>query len=500
MKAIIYSRYSAGSDQTYQSIEGQLRVCKNYIEANGWEYAGYYADEHISGRTDKRPQFQAMLDAAERHEFDVLVVYSADRFSRNRYHSIKYKQQLRDLGIKVAYAAENIPDGAEGILMEALMEGWAEYYSAELSRKIRRGMNESAQKCKATGGRRTFGYRTGPDKTYVIDEEEARAVRHVFKMVADGDTMASAQRWLNESGYLSTLGKPHTLNSVRNLLKNKRYLGYYIWDNVEIPDGLPAIVDQATFYAVQQRFDENKVVKPKNRVKYLLSGKLYCGKCGRPMSGISGTSMTGKTYAYYTCRSKDIRNIPKDELETLVAEQTATFFNSPSELSQLAGILYYYLAEKNASEEKYRVPKTRITDLRRQRDNLVDVIANTGNASLVARLDEVEAELFRLEKLAAEEEKRKPRTFTKEELELSLKTFLLDPEMSVHRIIDTFVKEVIIYEDRVLIIFNIQADPNDPGKQKQLEVPEFSELQHWWSKEKSGRTILIHQGFIGILV
>lgn len=505
MKAVIYTRYSAGPDQTVQSIEGQLRICRNYIENNGWEYGGYYADEHISGRTDRRPQFQAMMDAAERHEFNVLVVYSADRFSRNKFHSVSYKQKLKQLGIKIAYAAENIPDGPEGILLESLMEGWAEYYSEELSRKVKRGMDESARKCQATGGRRTFGYRTGPDKKYVVDEEEAEAVRHVFKMVADGDTMANAKRWLNESGYISTLGKPHTLNSVRNLLKNKRYIGYYIWDDVEIPGGLPAIVDPATFYAVQQRFEENRVVMPKNRVKYLLSGKLYCGKCGKPMSGVSGTSMTGKTYAYYTCRSKDIKNIPKEELEDLVAAQTAMFFNSPSEMSQLVDMLYYYLARKNASEVKYRVPKTRISELSRQRDNLVTVIANTGNASLVAKLDEVEAELFRLEKLRDEEEKKKPKTFTREELELSLQVFLdrvdrLDSEAADRRIIDALVKEVIIYEDRLAIIFNIQADPNEPEIQKQLEVPKFSELSHWWSKVKSARTIVEVQGYIGILI
>lgn len=505
MRAAIYTRYSAGPDQTVQSIEGQLRICKNHIKNNGWEYVGYYADEHISGRTDQRPQFQEMMNAAERHEFDVLVVYSADRFSRNKFHSVSYKQKLRQLGIKISYAAENIPDGPEGILLESLMEGWAEYYSEELSRKVKRGMDESARKCKATGGRRTFGYRTGPDKTYVIDEEEAKAVRHVFKMIAEGDTIANAQRWLNESGYVSTLGKPHTFNSIRSLLTNKRYIGCYIWDNIEIPNGIPAIVDKMTFYEVQQRFQENKTIMPKNRIKYLLSGKLYCGKCGKPMSGASGTSKTGKAYAYYRCRSKDIKNIPKEELESLVAEQTAAFFNSPSEMGQLVDMLYYYMIQKNAPERESRVPKMRISELKRQRDNLIKVVMETGNSSLVAKLDEVEAELFRLEKIDEEEKQKKRKAFTKEELELSLKVFLdrvdrINPEAADRRIIDALVKEVIIYEDKIVIIFNIQTDPDNPEKQKQLEVPEFSKLQVWWSKVKSGRTLVEVQGFIGILV
>lgn len=499
MKAVIYTRYSAGPDQTSQSIEGQLRVCKQYIESNGWEYAGYYADEHISGRTDKRPQFQAMMDAAERHEFDVLVVYSADRFSRSKFHAVSYKQRLKQIGIKIAYAAENIPEGPEGILLESLMEGWAEYYSEELSRKVKRGMGESARKCKATGGRRTFGYRTTANKTYVIDEEEAVAVKQVFKMVADGDTMTNAQKWLNSHGYVSTLGKPYTLNAVSTMLRNKRYIGYYKWDNIEIPNGIPAIIDRSTFRAVQARLGENKRIKPKNRIKYALSGKLYCGRCGMPMTGASGTSHTGRSYAYYRCKSKDTKNIPKEDLEIFVAKQTSMFFCSASEIDQLADMLYYYMQQKNARECESRVPKTRISDLRKQRDNLINVIADTGNASLVKRLDEVESELFKLEIIDQQEKHRK--TFSKEELKLSLQVFLSksDQTKSSVQIIDALVKEVIIYEDKCVIVFNIQAG-EDCAEQKQLEVPKFSELQPWWSKEESGRTIVLINDCVGILV
>lgn len=501
MRAVIYSRYSAGPEQTAQSIEGQLRVCENYIKNNGWEYLRYYADEHISGRTDKRPQFQAMMNAAERGEFDVLVVYSTDRFSRSKFDSISYKKKLRELGIRITYAAENIPDGPEGILLESLMEGWAEYYSEELSRKVKRGMSESARKGKSNGGRRTFGYRTGPNKDLVIDQNEAYAIRQVYKMVADGQTIQSAVSWLNDHGYTSTIGKSHTFNSVRKMLSNKRYLGYYIWDDIEIPDALPAIIDKTVFYEVQQRFEENKRVMPKNRVKFLLTGKLYCGICGKPMTGCSGTGKTGKTYAYYRCRSKDIRNIPKEELEELVAGQTSEFFSKGPELDQLAGMLYYYLARKNAPEEKYGLPKTRISDLKRQRDNLVSVIAQTANATLVQKLNEVEAELTRLEELQEQEKKRR-KTFTEEELRLSLEIFLdridrLDLEAADRRIIDALVKEVWVYEDRLEIIFNIQVGPDQPGQQKSLTISSSS-CDFGGAKKSLGELLIFENGYFGI--
>ena len=145
-KAVIYARYSAGSGQTDQSIEGQVRECKRYIKQNKMQLVDVYADRHITGRTDRRPEFQRMIGDAESDKFDTVVVYTTDRFSRSKYDSVVYKKQGKDLGIDIRYAAENIPEGPEGILLEALMEGWAQYYSEELSRKIRRGMHDTAKK------------------------------------------------------------------------------------------------------------------------------------------------------------------------------------------------------------------------------------------------------------------------------------------------------------------------------------------------------------------
>ena len=158
-KAVIYARYSAGSGQTDQSIEGQVRECKKYIKQNKLKLVDTYADRHITGRTDRRPEFQRMIDDAKSGAFEVVVVYTTDRFSRSKYDSVVYKKQLKDLGIEIRYAAINIPEGPEGILLEALMEGWAQYYSEELSRKVQRGMHDSAMKCRATGSTPPIGYR-----------------------------------------------------------------------------------------------------------------------------------------------------------------------------------------------------------------------------------------------------------------------------------------------------------------------------------------------------
>ena len=182
MNAVIYARYSAGPRQTEQSIEGQLRVCSDFCKQRGLTVVGTYCDRHISGKTDQRPEFQKLIADAKKKKFEAVVVYKTDRFARNKYDSAIYKRELKQNGIQIFYAAEAIPDGPEGIILESLMEGLAEYYSAELAQKIQRGMTESAMKCKSTGGTRVLGYYTDQDKHFQIDPEGAQIVQIIFDM------------------------------------------------------------------------------------------------------------------------------------------------------------------------------------------------------------------------------------------------------------------------------------------------------------------------------
>ncbi len=185
MQAYIYARYSS-ERQNEQSIEGQLRECRDYAESCGIDIVGEYVDRAISGKTDDRPDFQRMIADCARREVEAVIVYKTDRFSRNRYDSAVYKAQLKKCGVRVLYAKEPIPDGIEGILLESLLEGMAEYYSAELSQKLRRGIYDSALKCQVTGGNIALGYKIGEDKKFHIDEDGAAIVRKIFDLYADG--------------------------------------------------------------------------------------------------------------------------------------------------------------------------------------------------------------------------------------------------------------------------------------------------------------------------
>lgn len=168
MKAVIYARYSS-DNQREKSIEGQLRECKEYAEHNGITVLSTYIDRALSAKTDNRPEFQRMIKDSGKQLFDMVLVWKLDRFARNRYDSAHYKATLRKNGVKVVSATEAIAEDSTGILLESLLEGYAEFYSAELSEKVIRGLTENALKCKYNGGGLPIGYTIDNEQDFQID-------------------------------------------------------------------------------------------------------------------------------------------------------------------------------------------------------------------------------------------------------------------------------------------------------------------------------------------
>ena len=135
--AVIYARYSS-ENQREESIEGQLRECYEFARKNDISVVGEYIDRAFSAKTDRRPDFQRMIKDSTKRSFNLVIVWKLDRFARNRYDSAHYKTLLKKNGVKVMSATERISDGAEGILLESVLEGMAEYYSADLAEKVTR--------------------------------------------------------------------------------------------------------------------------------------------------------------------------------------------------------------------------------------------------------------------------------------------------------------------------------------------------------------------------
>ena len=266
MNVVIYARHSPGPKQNEHSIEGQLEVCYEFAKRNGYNVIGEYIDRDISGKTDNRPEFLKMIKDSERKQFQGVLVYQLDRFARNRYDSAIYKKKLKKNGVRVFSAKENISEDASGILMESVLEGMAEYYSVELSQKIKRGMKTNASKCYYNGGSVPLGFKlvtaetlTGHNnnkiekKKFAIDEETAPIVQKIFEKYSNGETMADIIRYLNEKNLKTSKGNEFNKNSLRKMLLNKKYIGVYSYNNKEVENGIPSIIDKDTFYKVRDK-------------------------------------------------------------------------------------------------------------------------------------------------------------------------------------------------------------------------------------------------------
>lgn len=278
MTAVIYARYSS-DNQREESIEGQIRECTAFAEKNGITILRHYIDRAFSAKTDNRPEFQNMIKDSSKKLFDAILVWKLDRFARNRYDSARYKATLKKNGVKVVSATENISDGAEGILLESMLEGMAEYYSADLSEKVIRGMTENALKCKYNGGGLTLGYTIDSEQYFQVDPVTAPFVLEAFKLYDEGSTMTEIRDILNERGVRNSKGLPLNYGNIQHMLSNRRYIGEYQYRDIIIPDGIPALVPKDLFGRVQQKLAKNKKAPARHKAEddYLLTTKLFCG-------------------------------------------------------------------------------------------------------------------------------------------------------------------------------------------------------------------------------
>ncbi len=261
--------------------------------------------------------------------FDMVIVWKLDRLARNRYDSARYKSTLKKNGVKVVSATEVISEGAEGIILESVLEGYAEYYSADLSEKVIRGMTDNALKCKYNGGSLPIGYVIDEERRFQINPLTAPFVLEAFKRYDEGATMTEVRDWLNEQGVTNTLGRSLNYNSVQLMLNNRRYIGEFRYRDVIIPDGIPAIVPQDLFDCVQEKMAKNKKAPARHKAEddYLLTTKLFCGHCGAYLCGEGGTGRS-RIYHYYKCVSVKKRKTCKKKpvkklwIEDLVVDET----------------------------------------------------------------------------------------------------------------------------------------------------------------------------------
>jgi len=413
MNIVIYARFSSHS-QTEQSIEGQLKECYAFAHRNGYTVVGEYIDRAISGTAaENRPEFLRMIADSSRKQFDAVLVYQLDRFARNRFDSATYKAKLRKNGVRVVSARENISEDASGILVEGVLESMAEYYSAELSQKIRRGMNINAEKCLSNGSNPGLGFRIMPDKSFEADPLTAPIVRRIFERYANGTTVTEIIDELNNQGVKTSNGGAFNKNSLHRMLHNKRYIGYYIYKGDETPDKMPRLIEDELFYKVQDILKKNKKAPARARAKeeYILTTKLFCGYCREMMTGYGGTSKTGRVHHYYICNSVKRKanckkkTVRKEYIEDLVVNECRKLLTDKN-IDTIAKEVVA-ICEADFDDSMVKQMRSKVRELDSAIENLWKALeSGQGADAIMERINQRTAERSKLEAQIMIDEKR----------------------------------------------------------------------------------------------
>lgn len=451
-RAVIYARFSSDM-QREESIDAQVRACTAYAKSKGYEIVDTYIDEAKSGReVTKRDAYKKMLDDASHKKFDIVIFHKIDRNSRNEVDYYITKAKFLKLGISYEYAVQSIDSSPEGQMMEGMLVAIAAYYSRNLSKEAKKGLNENAYKAQFNGGTPPLGYKI-VDKHYVIDNDEAEAIRLIFNLFISGHSYKDICCILASKGYTTRNGKNFGKNSLYDIIGNERYCGIYTFnkipkdkgkrnshskkrpdDFIRIEDAIPAIISKDVFKQAQDRRRINKA-RPAFKAKtcYLLSGKIICGQCGQAMGGHS-VSNHQKVYTYYSCLTKERvpmqscpqRTVRKYDTENAVLDKIKAEILTPQTFSSIADKMRKKFATQKGSLEKDIANKqVQLNQAQKKRANLYKLVEKGLDddftlAQIKAAKDNIESLQEDIEKL---KKNKKSKILTDAEINKAFKLF-----------------------------------------------------------------------------
>ncbi len=459
---VIYARYSSNV-QTEQSIEGQVRAIKEYAKENNIQIVGSYIDRATTGTNDNRVNFQKMLKKASQKAWDYVLVYKLDRFSRNKYEMAIHKKTLRNNGIQLISVTENIPDTPEGIILESILEGMAEYYSLDISQKTKRGKRESRLKGNYDGGAIAYGYKIVKiDGEYkaAICEENAAVVRRIFKEYLSGKVVQKIVDGLNADRIRNQRGNPFSICTVTGILHNERYIGRCKYRDDKVYTNIfPRLIPDEWFELAQRFLKENYRGGNSTKNPFILKGKLVCGCCGGKMRSNSATTPAGKTFRYYSCvnklKSKELctkTSIHQKELEEIVVSTVKETFSSPHHIDTIVEIIY----KINEDQIKDNIELAKLITEKEECQGAIDNLMTAYEAGIITnlineRLSVLQNQLADINKKIEKRDLVMTSTISKEEIRKHLQDILsLDPLL----IIKLLVKEILLFEDRIEIYLN----------------------------------------------
>lgn len=497
-RVAIYARYSSDL-QRMESISAQVRACTYLCEQKGYEIVHIYKDEARSGRNDQREQFQQMIADSAKGIFDTVLVHKLDRFSRDAADTLYYSKLLTKNHVKLLSVTESFDDTPEGCMMKMVIMAMNQFYVMNLARETKKGQMENAYQCLTNGGRGALGYDV-VNKRFVINEQEAEAVRLIFKMYDEGAGYRKIIDRLHLLGFRTKLNHEFTKASLYTILKNPKYCGTYVYnraasadingkrcpnrqkrldEQVIIENGVPEIVSKEVWNRVQERLGYNQHHGSSFQAKrlYLLTGKIRCGLCGGAYHGNCRKPARNRPdYFSYRCCNRDTRHlnycknreIEKGEIEGFVLNQIEHHFFNDSLIPMLTKRLNEYIStNREDSGESRAAYERQLGELEKQRKNLVDAITQTGlSDTFTEKLQQVEgsikqihAELSRLKCQAV------PPVITEEMVRAyysKFKDYAHSGDLGkVKQVVQAYVEVVEVFPESVKVTFKVALPIDD---------------------------------------
>ena len=480
-KAAIYARFSSDM-QREESIDAQVRACREYAEREGYEVVKIYSDEAMTAKNDRREDFQNMIYAAmSTNDFDYILVHKFNRFARNKFDSVIYKKKLRDIGKNVISVTQKIDDSPEGKMLEGVIEAVDEYYSANLALEVIKGMRENALKGVSTGGRPPLGYSYGPDGR-LLPNDKAFIVQRIFSMYLEGYGKLMIANKLNAEGFRSQTGNEFAARTISDILNNEKYTGTNIYtignEVIKVEGTHKAIIDRDTWLAAQAARGKRHKPRMNGDVVYALTGKMFCGACGERYSGgghKKASRGTGRVNYYYVCTAMkykkcDNRSVNKEKIEHYISKHILTDLLTDKRMEQIAAEFDRIAAETEERRKKdidIDVLRKERSELEKQREKLMDLymLGKFKIEELDKRHDLLTKQIANIDsRISAasytgdigikKEDALKRLTYFKESFDLSDKSF-------VKSLLDTFIDKIIVHRDRVEIRYKIDFDGPD---------------------------------------
>ena len=481
LRVCAYGRVSTDKEEQASSIVAQKSYFIDKIYSNSsWDFAGYYEDEGISGKSvEKRLGFQQMIADCKKGKIDLILTKSVSRFSRNILDSITYARALKNIGVEVSFDQDGFSTfDSDAEMRLTIMSLFAQEEIVRMSRSIKFGKDEKARNGSVSYQYKNwFGYEKGHDGKPMIVPNEAVTIEQIFSSYIAGESMIGIAQTLNLKGVKTKANAKWTRGGIQRVLTDHKYCGNYLYGKTYKPDPLSknsikntgqvaqyliekahdGIVTEQTFNLAQSEIKRRNDVKTavdgevklsKYSSKYALTEKLYCVKCKSNMSRKTWMWKTGEKRPVWICSSRTGQKLHKCDAEVIdeyrLHDAVIKAINQYNENSEsLVAMLNKNIAVAVSSDEVGCNPHTLKNEILMMEKAFTDLIA----LSIKSRQPELFEEKF---KTLADEISAKKKQYELVEEKEKQQGELADKIKRVQEYMQSAPQEITEYDDVIV--------------------------------------------------